>query len=171
MAVAVAISTGTKMTKPRTPILDLIALRDRPGHLARRLHQICTSIFLNETKDLNLTAVQMAALQTIALQPGIEQVTLGRLVAMDRQNASNLVSRLTARGLIDKKAKDKRTHALYITEEGLSLVEEVQTRVQAIDDKILSPLTNSEKDVFLKLLSKLTSENNELSRAPIGKTN
>ena len=37
---------------------------ERPGHLIRRLKQIATALFLEETAELNLTPVQYAALTT-----------------------------------------------------------------------------------------------------------
>lgn len=146
---------------------DLTTLFRRPGHLVRRLHQICSSIFIDHARDLNLTAVQLATLQTVSSQPGIDQATLGKIVALDRQNASNLVSRLCERGLLERRNKDKRAHSLFITKKGTSIVQQMMHRAPAIDQKILEPLSVSESEMLLRLLTKLTTENNDLSRAPI----
>ena len=55
----------------------------QPGHAIRRLHQISVGIFMQEAGDLGVTPVQYAALQTVGNQPGIDQRTLARNIALD----------------------------------------------------------------------------------------
>jgi len=54
----------------------------QPGHAIRRLHQISVGVFLQEAGDLGITPVQYAALQTVGNQPGIDQRTLSRNIAL-----------------------------------------------------------------------------------------
>ena len=158
---------ANKKKDPHVENQDLPTLFSRPGHLVRRLHQICSSIFIDHARDFNLTAVQLATLQTVANRPGIDQATLGKIVALDRQNASNLVARMCARGLLERKNKNRRAHSLYITRAGAFMVQQMMRRAAGIDEKILEPLSISERKTLLTLLKKLTTENNELSRAPV----
>jgi MarR family transcriptional regulator, lower aerobic nicotinate degradation pathway regulator len=139
----------------------------RPGHLVRRLHQICVSIFLTEAEDLNLTSVQFAALKGIERSPGIEQISLARAIAIDRQTASNVLGRLQSRGLIEKRDKDKRTKALFLTKQGRKIISVMSDRTTKIDELILSPLSDDERKQFLKTLLRLVDTNNDLSRAPM----
>lgn len=139
----------------------------RPGHLVRRLHQICVSVFLNEAEDLNLTSVQFAALKGIEKSPGIEQISLARSIAIDRQTASNVLGRLEKRGLIRKHDKDKRTKALFLTPQGEEIISAMAERTEKIDDLILSPLSEAERAQFLETLLRLVDTNNGLSRAPM----
>ena len=139
----------------------------RPGHLVRRLHQICVSVFLNEAEDLNLTALQFAALKGIEKSPGIEQISLARSIAIDRQTASNVLGRLEKRGLIRKRDKDKRTKALFLTSKGEDIIRSMAGRTEKIDELILSPLNKTERAHFLDTLLRLVDTNNELSRAPM----
>lgn len=140
----------------------------RPGHLVRRLHQICVSVFLNEAADLNLTALQFAALKGIEKSPGIEQISLARSIAIDRQTASNVLGRLEKRGLIRKHDKDKRTKALFLTPKGEKIIRAMADRTDKIDELILAPLKEAERAQFLDTLLRLVDTNNELSRAPMG---
>ena len=139
----------------------------RPGYLVRRLHQICISVFLETARDLNLTSVQYAILVGIEIYPGIDQMSLGKLVALDRQTVSNVVSRLHTRGLVDKLDKNKRTKALFLTEPGREVIAAMDGRTQGVDATILAPLAADEQDQFMALLLKVVSKNNMLSRAPI----
>jgi DNA-binding MarR family transcriptional regulator len=137
-----------------------------PGYLARRLYQICVSVFLDTAKDYNLTHIQFAALVAILHFPGIDQGRLGKLIALDRQTTSNVITRLAQRGLVDRRRKDKRTHALHLTDQAAELLELMRPRIKTIDDTILKPLSAKEQQAFMALLTKLVSHNNALSRAP-----
>lgn len=139
---------------------------NHPGHLVRRLHQICVAVFMDAAKNYDLTHVQFAALMAIEHFPDIDQTRVGKIVALDRQTISIVVKRLSEKGLIERRQKDKRTNALHITGAGRALIDVMQARIQHIDDTILGPLSDGEKEVFMALLRKLVDHNNNLSRAP-----
>ncbi len=139
---------------------------NHPGHLVRRLHQICVAVFMDAAKSYDLTHVQFAALMAIEHFPDIDQTRVGKIVALDRQTISIVVKRLSEKGLIERRQKDKRTNALHITGAGRALIDVMQARIQHIDDTILGPLADAEKEMFMTLLRKLVDHNNNLSRAP-----
>jgi len=139
---------------------------DHPGHLVRRLHQICVSVFLEKSSEFGLTHIQYAALKAVEYAPGIDQARLGKLIAIDRQTTSNVVNRLSDKGLLERKKKDKRTNALYLTGPARALIKVMMGHAPEIDEIILKPLTAEERVVFMNLLSKLVNVNNDLSRAP-----
>lgn len=139
---------------------------NHPGHLVRRLHQICVAVFLDAAKDYDLTHVQFAALLAVERFPDIDQTSVAKLVALDRQTTSNVMTRLIAKGLIERRQKDKRTSALRITGAAKALIDVMQPRVQSIDDTILGPLSDAEREAFMLLLRKVVGSNNALSRAP-----
>ncbi len=152
---------------PTSPLPTVSRKFERPGHLVRRLHQICNSIFLQNSAELNLSPVQFAVLVGIGDNPGIEQIALGRTIALDRQTVSNVVNRLVARGFVDKLDRDKRSKALFLTREAQALIAMMNNRTATIDESILAPLAEEERDTFMALLLKLVNGNNALSRAPI----
>lgn len=139
---------------------------NHPGHLVRRLHQICVAVFLDAAKDYNLTHIQFATLLAIERFPGIDQTRVSKLVALDRQTTSNVVTRLCQFGLIERTRKDMRTNALHVTGPGRALIDVMQPRIAGIDEIILGPLSNGERETLMVLLKKLVESNNDLSRAP-----
>ena len=148
------------------PPTDHFEALDHPGHLIRRLHQICASVFLREAQENKLTHVQYASLVAVEYSPGIDQSRLGKLVALDRQTVSDVVQRLCEKGLLDRKRKDRRTSALFLTGAAKALIQVMRARIGVVDDIILEPLSAKERQVFMALLAKLVNVNNELSRAP-----
>lgn len=162
--------TSAPRRKPPTDTATEVDLgfepMNHPGHLVRRLHQICVAVFLDSARDYNLTHVQFATLMAIDRFPGIDQTRVGKLVALDRQTTSNVVTRLHQNGLIERTRKDMRTNALHITGAGRALIDVMTPRTERIDETILSPLSPDERATLMVLLKKLVEGNNELSRAP-----
>jgi len=148
---------------PSTVNIDL-----QPGHVIRRLHQISVGIFLQETGELGITPVQYAALQVVSNQPGIDQRTLARTIALDASTTGGVVDRLEARGWMERRTapEDRRARQLVLTaagEQGLAASIPAMLRAQ---EQILAPLTERQRSDFMRLLSLLVTQNNELSRAP-----
>ncbi|TDV97144.1 hypothetical protein BDK62_10732 [Halomonas alkaliantarctica] len=54
-----------------------------------------------------------------------------------------------------------------LTQEGESLREAAEPAVEEVQQEILAPLAPDEQEVLLKLLQKLASDNNHLSRVPV----
>lgn len=145
-----------------------INLDEQPGHLIRRLHQISVGIFMAESEGLELTPIQFAALQTVQNNPGIDQKSLAKAIALDSSTTGGVIDRLQARSLVERKASesDRRVHLLFLTESGLSKLKESMPAMFKAQERILSPLSNSERESFMRLVSQLVNSNNEFSRAP-----
>jgi len=143
-------------------------LHGQPGHLARRFHQIAVSIFVEEFAELDVTPVQYAILCAIHDQPGIDQVTLAGLVALDTSTSASVCVRLEERGLVKRAQSggDKRKKSLVLTEAGRKLVHQSAECATRLNARVMAPLRLSEQATFLRLLERLVSTNNELSRAP-----
>jgi DNA-binding MarR family transcriptional regulator len=158
--------TGVTVEEPVTEGNAVFEPMKHPGHLVRRLHQICVSVFLTKSREYDLTHLQYAALLAVKFAPGIDQAKLGGLIAIDRQTTSYVVSRLAEKGLLQRKQKNKRTNALYLTGPARALIRVMQQHEPEIDEMILKPLDEAERAIFMQLLLKLVNANNELSRAP-----
>ncbi len=151
---------------PATP--PEIALTDLPGHYIRRLHQISVGIFLQETSELAVTPVQYAALQVVHNQPGIDQRTLGRAIALDASTTGGVVDRLEARGWLERRMSpdDRRARQLFLTPAGEQGLADTLPALLRAQEQILAPLTPRQRTEFMRLLQMLVTQNNDLSRAP-----
>ncbi|WP_180132452.1 MarR family winged helix-turn-helix transcriptional regulator [Rhodoferax sp. BLA1] len=128
------------------------------GHLIRRLHQQSMLVFQTQTQaaGFDLTSVQFAALNAIALQPGIDQASLATAISFDRATIGGVIDRLERKGLVQRvvSAQDRRARQLHITPEGVQLLAACRPVVKALQADILAPLSPAERDVFLALAHK-----------------
>lgn len=157
---------------PTKPVRDnhgsMLDLYEHPGHLLRRAQQISVSIFYDEMGD-DLTPVQYAILSRLAGHPGIDQVSLAGLAAIDTSTGATVCARLEEKGLLERKVipHNRRQRALTITAAGARLLEALEPGAQRLRVRLLAPLTAQEQDLFMGLLAKLVNENNDQSRAPL----
>ena len=144
------------------------SLFDKPGHLIRRAQQIAVSIFAEECKEFGLTPVQYALLCAVRDNPGIDQISLASLVALDRSNTGDVIGRLEERGLLQREPGrvDRRTKTLRVTAEAVGLIARMEEAVAMSQKRILAPLSETEQRQFMAMLAKLVHVNNPLSRAP-----
>ena len=135
--------------------MDRIAMA---GHLIRRLHQQSTQVFQAQTQaaGIDLTSVQFAALDAIALQPGIDQAGLAATISFDRATIGGVIDRLESKGLVQREvsAQDRRARQLRLTPGGEQLLASVRPVVETLQADILAPLSPAERADFLRLAHK-----------------
>lgn len=142
---------------------------DKPGHLIRRCQQIAVALFLEHCAPFDLTPMQYAMLRAVEAEPGLDQISLAGLVAVDRSNAARLCAALEARGLIRRvpDPQDRRARRLSLTAEGHSLLRRAAPAVRRVQDDLLAPLSATQRRVFIQALRTITEAHNEASRAPL----
>jgi DNA-binding MarR family transcriptional regulator len=147
---------------------SMLDLYEHPGHLLRRAQQISTSLFYDEM-GADLTPIQYAMLNALAAHPGIDQVSLSGLIAIDTSTGATVCARLEEKGLLERKVipHNRRQRALTITVAGEHMVRELVPGAQRLRQRLLAPLSAGEQRQFMELLAKLVRENNEQSRAPL----
>lgn len=145
-----------------------VDINTQPGHAIRRLHQIAVGVFLHETHTHGITPVQYAALQVVHNQPGIDQRTLARTIAQDTSTTAGVVNRLELRGLLTRNTtpEDRRVRQLHLTPQGEQLLQDLVPDMLRAQELMLAPLTEQERPEFMRMLLRLITENNALSRAP-----
>ena len=140
-----------------------------PGHMLRRFQQIAVSIFLKDCKSFDLTPVQFSVLAALSQSNPLDQIRLSGFVALDRTTISLTVRKLEERGLVTRKVsqKDRRSKLISLTRAGRTLCQVALPSVREIQNKILGPLSASERELFRALLQKAVEANNQQSRAPL----
>ncbi|TAL78528.1 MAG: MarR family transcriptional regulator [Burkholderiaceae bacterium] len=157
------------MTK-QVPEEALTDLYIQPGHLLRRAQQISASMFHDELGQF-VTPVQYAILRTLIDHPGIDQVSLAGLVAMDTSTAASVAIRLEEKKLLVRNIdpSNRRQRALFVTDAGMALMRRTGGGIARLHDRLFEGFTDAEEDTFMALLQKLVHINNSQSRAPFAR--
>lgn len=137
--------------------------------MLRRAHQIAVSVFMREVGDLGTTTTQFGILHILAGRPHIDQITLARLLGLDRSTTGMVVGALEEAGLLARLVhpQDKRRRVLALTEAGRARLADLKEPSARAVDQLLAPLSPEEKAVFLRLLEKLTDALNQTTRVPL----
>src|SRR6185436_20804908 len=92
----------------------------RPGFMIRRAHQIAVSMFLEETGALGITNRQYGIMLVLKHRPGIDQITVAKLLGLDRSTTGMVLGTLEKAGLIGRSVgkTDRRKRSLALTPEG-----------------------------------------------------
>ncbi|OWT65731.1 MarR family winged helix-turn-helix transcriptional regulator [Candidimonas nitroreducens] len=145
-----------------------IDLENYPGYHIRRLQQIAVAVFLEETEEWGVTPVQYGALSAVSRNPDIGQRTLARLIGLDTSTIGSVVDRLEARELMARKSSptDRRTWLLSVTPQGRKLLKNAEPCVLRAQQRMLDPLPQDKRQLFMEMLAFLTTENDKLARSP-----
>ncbi len=150
---------------PKSPLDELYR---RPGFLIRRAHQTAVSIFLEETGALGITNRQYGILLVLKHRPGIDQITVAKLLGLDRSTTGMVLTALEKAGFAGRVvgAKDRRTRSLKLTPAGERMLVRLAEPARRAQMRVLSAFTAKERETFLDLLGKFARTFNESSRVP-----
>jgi len=148
---------------------SLEGLHRRPGFMIRRAHQIAVSVFVEETAELGITTTQYGILYALARRPQIDQISVARLLGLDRSTTGMVLKTLEDGGLVHRivDTSDRRKRSLELTPAGHELLERLKTPARRAVERLLAPLGAEERTTFLNLLDKLTHAFNATSRVPL----
>ena len=142
------------MTAP-LPAEDLMR---HPGHLLRRALQVMNLLW-DEEVSRTITSPQFAALNALHRESGIDQATLGQRISLDRSTMADVVSRLSARGLIVSKRdlRDGRRKLISLTPKGRNTLQQLIPRTHLMSRRLVGPLRDGQHEELLSLLTELVT--------------
>ncbi len=148
---------------------DLQILYGRPGFLLRRAHQIAVSLFMQESAPHAVTTTQWGIMFILRARPGLDQISLAKLIGLDRSTTGLVVGKLDKDGLIARNpgAIDRRRKELRLTRKGEALMRQLAEPARCAQEKVLAPFTPEEREQFLALLTKFVEVYNGVVRTPL----
>jgi DNA-binding MarR family transcriptional regulator len=151
---------------PSDPLDELYG---RPGFMIRRAHQITVSLFLEETGALGITTTQFGILHLLRHRPGIDQISVSKLLGLDRSTTGMVLQKLEDAGLIGRRvgSDDRRRRTLRLTRAGERMLDRLAAPARAAQERVLSAFDPAERAQFLRLLDKFTRQFNDSTRVPL----
>jgi DNA-binding MarR family transcriptional regulator len=140
----------------------------RPGFLARQLHRITAAIFDEETASFGLTGLQYGILTVVAVEPGIDQISVCNALGVDRSTLAGVVDRLEDKGLVTRRAgvADRRSNALHLTRAGKRILGEIEASARKAERRAFDILTAAEQAQFERLLMRVVEHHARYAGMP-----
>ncbi len=153
------------MASPKHPLDQLYR---RPGFMIRRAHQISVSLFLEETGALGITNRQYGIMLVLKAEPGIDQITVAKLLGLDRSTTGMVLTKLEDAGLVGRvvETHDRRKRSLKLTPAGERMLKQLAEPARRAQERVLSAFSPRERETFLDLLDKFARAFNDTTRVP-----
>ena len=114
--------------------------------------------FERSVGDLGVSPGRVGVLVLVNGNPGITQSRLAEAVGLDRSTLVPVLDDLERRGLVERRrGKDRRTNGLSLTAPGKRLLVRVRRRIAAHEHRMVSGLSEKERDQLVGLLARLRS--------------
>jgi DNA-binding MarR family transcriptional regulator len=140
-------------------------LRDRavslgllPGLIGYQLRLAQRAIFADFAETVGAEGISpglFGVLVLIEANPGLKQQRLAEAAHLDRSSLVPVIDKLEARGLVERRAADRRSNGLYLTPEGAALVRALRRRVQQHERRVVENLSEREQKELTRLLSRI----------------
>lgn len=134
-------------------------LEERPGFLARRLHQIHVALFAELCAEFEITPVQYSVLSALLLYGNADQTTIARRVALDRVTTTGVLDRLLKRGLIARvvSLEDRRARLCKVTARGMGTLLKMEPAARLACGKTIARLSETDQRALVRLMKKLVN--------------
>ena len=145
---------ASALTPQVRSILDRFRLQEIVSHLLRRAHFAAEERFAREFADEQITPRQKATLIAVYQRPGLSQNMLAEYLFIDRNTVAEMVKRLVARRLLERRpsAGDRRAHELFLAPAGAAMLNRVMPRDATIERAILQRLPKDDEKRFMEYL-------------------
>lgn len=145
---------ASALTPEVRSVLDRFRLEEIVSHLLRRAHFAAEERFAREFADEQITPRQKATLIAVYQRPGLSQNMLAVHLFIDRNTVAEMVKRLVARQLLQRRpsAGDRRAHELFLAPDGAAMLNRVMPRDATIERAILQRLPKADQKRFMTYL-------------------
>ena len=151
-----------------SPNLASWPLAERPGFLARRLHQIHVALFATTCAGFDVTPVQYSLMSALLLRGLADQTTLAADVALDRTTVTGALKRLHKRGLIERATsqQDRRAQSCRLTGAGAAMLADMEAPARQAHHATVAALSAEEQATLIGLLARLVASHDGLRTDP-----
>lgn len=130
------------------------------GILIKQIHDSLEKQSNNALRDMDLTLSQIAALIALSGTPGkcASLKELERHLHIAQSTTAGIIGRLEQKGFVEGESDlaDKRVKRVRLTPLGEACCIDAKQNITITEERLLSGLTEFERDIFQKLLEKVS---------------
>lgn len=148
-----------------SPILDNLptALSEHVGYLLVRLGKHAQRLFSLKVEPLGVRPAHCDILFTLVARGSLAQVEIANILSIERAHLVSLLDQLEGMGLVlrEPDAVDRRRHAVRLTAKGVQVSTKISRLASQVEDELVTPLTQKERDLLRKMLRVLAKDADE----------
>jgi len=139
---------------PRGPRPWSAALYDDAGFLFSRIGARSNKLFARALEPLGLRPKHYSVLNYLASMEGATQKALVDGLWIEASTMVTLINDFERRGLAERRPRpdDRRAYAVHLTERGRQILEEARELAEDVEEQILAPFDEEEREVLRSLL-------------------
>ena len=151
--------------------LPVLASHRVPAHLARRFHQICLGLTAEILVGEDVTPIQWAVIAAILEEPGTDQKHIAMRVGIDPVTLGQMIDALEKKGFVKRQTDpgDRRGRQLFLTRRGTELRLRLRPSMLEAQERLLSPLTKTERMALLDMLARVVVAHGSYARPGNGR--
>jgi DNA-binding MarR family transcriptional regulator len=134
---------------------ELVDLEELIGFELRRTNAASARKFVEILSDLKLKPGQFSILFTAFRSPDQTQASLARILSLDPSSVVPLVDQLERKGYLARLVKNRRSHAIRVTDLGKTVVERAEQRIKDHEQLLVRGLKKVEQRTMLDLLRRM----------------
>ena len=132
-----------------------------PGLIGYQLRLAQRAIFVDFAEtvgDGNISPGLFGILVIVEANAGLTQQALADAAHLDRSTMVSVLDKLEDRGLVERRAADRRSNGLYLTSAGNALLRSLKRKVARHERRVVKNLSVREREQLVKLLQRILPE-------------
>lgn len=125
------------------------------GYQLRLAQRAIFADFADTVGAEGITPGLFGILVIIEANPGLRQQRLAEAAHLDRSSLVPVIDKLEARGLVERRAADRRSNGIYLTTEGAALLRTLKRRVRGHEHRVVENLSEREQRELVRLLGRI----------------
>lgn len=149
-------SPGRRPARRRPAGLGLL-----PGLIGYQLRLAQRAIFADFADTMDGAGISpglFGILVIVDANAGLTQQALADAAHLDRSTVVTVLDKLEHRGLVERRAADRRSNGLFLTAEGSRLLRGLRRKVASHEKRVVAKLSERERAQLVTLLQKILPE-------------
>ena len=137
------------------------ALGVLPGLIGYQLRLAQRAIFADFADTVGETGISpglFGILVVIGENPGLSQQALANAAHLDRSSVVTVIDKLEDRGLVERRAADRRSNGLFLADKGAVLLRGLKRKVAQHERRVVQNLSARERAQLVALLQRILPE-------------
>lgn len=121
------------------------------------LYRYGQSFISKYAEPYNLGSGQYIFLIALYKKDGVSQEEMSKYLKLDKSTATKAIKQLEKEGYVRREIDehDKRAYKIFLTQEAMNIKSELNEVINKWENMLSSGLSQSEKEIFMKLLKKM----------------